>query len=283
MHTAYRIYNSLCTLHLPISVILMLSGFGGSFRYLDIKASPSHSHYYYYNHNLDAKNKTTDFFQVEEELLTLSTGYFLASFSACLYAIVYLSLNKSEQVPSLLNLPYYYSEVNNNNNNNADVNEEHHSTEGINLAMLSEMVYWSFVLSYSYIAIASNTLYLGSLDFLYLRLLVHMFCIYIICSQNNKTNSRVDIVGSIAFIALIGETFLVIAVSGTQSNLVMSYFHRFLDFLLVLGHRWDMNPTWEVILNCRLFFIAVGGGLLHVDLILTTLLLPLYTSSLSPL
>jgi hypothetical protein len=270
MHTAYRIYNSLCTLHLPISIILMLSGFMGSFRYLDIKA---HSHYYYYhNHNLDIRNKTTDFFQVEEELLTLSSGYLIASISSCLYAIVYLSLYKAE-TPSLLALPYYHGEN--------DLNEER-SAEGVNLAMLSEMIYWSFVLSYSYTAIASNTLYLGTLDFLYLRLLVHLLCIYIICSLNNKTNSRVDIVGSIAFIALIGETFLVIAVSGTQSNLVMSYFHRFLDFLLVLGHRWDMNPSWEVILNCRLFFMAVGGGLLHADLILTSLSLPLYTSSLSP-
>lgn len=286
MHTAYRIYNSLCMLHLPISIILLLSGFSGSFRYLDIQASSSsRNNYYHYNYDLNVGMPTVDdnttefnshhilnFLHVKEEVSTLSAGYFIASISACLYAAVYLSLYNAD-TPSFLSLPYFY-----HGEKIGDLEPEGElsleSTKRSNLTMLSEMIYWSFVPAYSYTAIASNTLHLGTIDFLYLRLLVHLFCIYIICSQNNKANSsanRVDIVGSIAFIVLIGETFLVIAMTGTQIYLIMAYFHRFLDFLLVLGHRWDINPSWEVILNCRLFFMAIGGFLLHMDLLLTAL------------
>jgi hypothetical protein len=314
MHTAYRLYNVLCTLHLPVAVLLLLWGVSGSFHYLAMHnspASPAPQFQDSYYHPLDltllhlmsligdnssdthttnnntapGSSRITPLVVVEERI-TLSASYFISSISACVYALIYLSFfhgaatEASKQSRSIshviLSSSYYYSGA------KAAASDEEQAlfspiedsdpteiSKWSSLMLLSEMVFWSFFVAYSYAAIASNTLRLGTFELLYLRLLVHVFCIYTICSQNNKAVKRVDIPGSVAFIALIGETFLVISMASNQINLVMAYFHRFLDFLLVLGHRWDMNPSWEVVLNCRLFFVAIGGALLHADMILS--------------
>ena len=314
MHTAYRLYNVLCTLYLPVAVLLLLWGIAGSFHYLAIQNSPAspaprlQDSYYHpldlsllhfmslisdnssdprtaSNNTVPESSKITPLVVVEERI-SLSASYFISSISACVYALIYLSFfhgaatEASKQSRSIshviLSSSYYYSGA------KAAASDEEQAlfspiedsdpteiSKWSSLMLLSEMVFWSFFVAYSYAAIASNTLRLGTFELLYLRLLVHVFCIYTICSQNNKAVKRVDIPGSVAFIALIGETFLVISMASNQINLVMGYLHRFLDFLLVLGHRWDIAPSWEIVLNCRLFFVAIGGALLHADMILS--------------
>ena len=261
MHTVYRLYNCICTLHLFIAVVVLLFGLHGSFHYLEI----SKSSFVIMNSTLAHIS-----YSVLRSEITLSAAYFIACISATLYSMVYLSLfsNNNNSITA-----FYYNFHPNNTLPEDETNSNVDSHHNQSMLMLSEMGFWGFLVSYSFIAIASNTLELGTMELLYIRLLVHLFCIYTIIlgsPQMYMIDKKVDIVSSIAFMTFIGETFIVISVAGTQVNLVMAYFHRFLDCLMVLGHRWDTNPCFEIILNCRLFYMAIGGLLLHADVLLTS-------------
>lgn len=262
----------------------------------DEKYPHDHSYYddcyHYYYSNLNQRS-----FFVMESTTTLSAVYFISCVSALLYAIVYLSIFNDDENNSsnsngvflrgLSNASYFHISTNDNSSsisnsdlddNNSDIMSNGNNSVTKNSILLTEMSFWSFLITYSYTAIASTTLRLGTMEFFYLRLLIHLFCIYTIILGSPQmyaitSNKKVDIIGSIAFIAFIGETFLVISMAGAQKAIVMAYLHRFLDCLLILGHRWDTNPSWEIICNCRLFYLAIGGSLLHADMILTSPLL----------
>jgi hypothetical protein len=263
MHTVYRLYNCICTLHLFIAVVVLLFGLHGSFYYLEITKN-----------SVVINNSTLlhTSYSVLRSKITLSAAYFIACISASLYSMVYLSLFSDNNSNNSTSAFYYNFHPNNtltDDESNSTVVSHHNQS----MFMLSEMGFWGFLVAYSFIAIASNTLELGTMELLYIRLLLHLFCIYTIIlgsPQMYMIDKKVDIVSSIAFMTFIGETFIVISVAGTQVNLVMAYFHRFLDCLMVLGHRWDTNPCCEIILNCRLFYMAMGGLLLHADILLTS-------------
>jgi hypothetical protein len=288
MHTIYRLYNVLCSLHLIVSILFLMSGFNGSFTFLTINHNDGHhslfpntEHSHYSDEHLielNTNNGTDQYYYsyvVFIENNSLSGTYFIASISAAIYSAIYLSLAQTsdsnrEESLRFLAIPYD-NESGTGGGEVEDLLESPVSAHTQNILLISEIFYWSFVISYSYIAIASNTRELGSLELFYLRWIVHLFCVYtIICSPNPKKR-RVDIASSIAFVAFIAETFMVISMARTQRNIVVAYFHRFLDLLLLLGHRWDANPSWEIILNCRLMYVAMGGALLHVDILFSTL------------
>jgi hypothetical protein len=239
----------ICSLHFLIAIALLLSGYCGSFHYLHI------------SHSFDVQNNSS--FTVSHNKLDLSAEYFIAEASACIFSIAYLSFFYSDSVESekisqtILSSSY--------DTGTDDPLSDTDQSKLSSILMLSEMMYWGFVIASSYAAIASNTGELYTIEVLYLRVTVHLFSMYTICSQVN-TKRRIDLISSLAFMVFIGETFVDISMTVTQMNLVMAYFHRFLDFLLLLGHRWDANPSLEVILNCRLFYIAMGGTLLHFDM-----------------
>jgi hypothetical protein len=259
MHSIYRLYNIICSFHFIIAIAVLLAGSNGSFHYLKII-------------EINRINQTTiSTISIVEADISLSAPYFIASVSACIFSIAYLSFFYSDTIESQrISQAILSSAYNNNSNlNNEDLQPEEISNFS-SIILLSEMMYWGFVISSSYTAIASNTATLQTIDFLYLRLLVHLFSIYTICSQANSKR-QIDLISSLAFMVFIGETFVDISLTGTQINIVMAYFHRFLDFLLLMGHRWDSAPSWEIILNCRLFYIAMGGLLLHFDIGLSTM------------
>ena len=243
----------ICSLHFLIAIAILLSGYCGSFHYLDIL------------HSFDIQNNSTELFTVSLGTNTLSAEYFIAEASACIFSIAYLSFFYSDSVESekisqtILSSSYEAG----TEEPLSDIEQSKFSS----IVALSEMMYWGFVIAASYTAIASNTGVLYTIEVLYLRVTVHLFCMYTICSQVNS-KSRVDLISSLAFMVFIGESFIDISLTATQTNLVMAYFHRFLDFLLLMGHRWDANPSWEVVLNCRLFYLAMGGTLLHFDMAL---------------
>ena len=249
MHVVYRLYNVLCSFHFIIAIAILLSGSQGSFHFIQL---------------LPEIHQNITKIDADVSRVSLSAGYFIASVSACIFSIAYLSFFYSDGSDSQRNSQIILASSY-NSNNNEDLQIEGFST----VIMLSEMMYWGFVISSSYTAIASNTAELGTMDLLYLRVVVHLFCIYTICSQVN-TKRQIDLICSLAFMVFIGETFVDISMTITQSNLVMAYFHRFLDFLLLMGHKWDSTPSWEVILNCRLFYITMGGILLHCDIFLSS-------------
>jgi hypothetical protein len=281
MHTAYRIYNACCSLHFIICIIVLMAGFEGSFHFLTVSTivldRPPNANSGFSIFSLDSswqhkENLTSNMmWRVSERGCSLSGPYFISCVSAALFSMIYLSLSSSHEtqgegamMTSMMSSFYYH------HMEQEQQQAEHHDVDAwSNMVMISEIIYWSFLISYSYVAIASNTLGLGSVELFYLRLLVHLFCLYTICSPTGK-RKRVDITSSIAFVAFITETLVVISMAYTQTNIVVAYFHRFLDLLLILGHRWDSNPTWEVILNCRLFFVAAAGGLLHADILISS-------------
>lgn len=297
MHIVYRLYNLLCTLHLILSILLLMTGFNGSFTFLIIENnSIDHTHSIFSNEHVQhelstapqaistSNNSTANngyyyySYMVFVEKNSLSGVYFIACISAALYSVIYLSLAQptlnhvQEDNLRVLATPY---DTDSGTGNHEDtllqaVVEPQSAANTMNILLISEIFFWSFMISYSYVALATNTLELGSIELFYLRWVVHLFCVYtIVCSPNPKKR-RVDISSSMAFVAFIAETFIVISVAQTQRNIVVAYFHRFLDLLLLLGHRWDASPTWEVILNCRLMYVAMGGALLHVDILFST-------------
>jgi hypothetical protein len=257
MHTIYRLYNIICSFHFIIAIAVLLAGSTGSFHYLKIIET-------------NQLNQTTiSTISITETVMHLSAPYFIASVSACMFSIAYLSFFYSDTIDSQRISQAILSSSYNNDSNNEDLKPEDISSFS-SIILLSEMMYWGFVISSSYTAIASNTATLQTIEFLYLRVTVHLFSVYTICAQVNSKR-QIDLISSLAFMVFIGETFVDISLTGTQINLVMAYFHRFLDFLLLMGHRWDSAPSWEIILNCRLFYIALGGLLLHFDIALSTM------------
>lgn len=273
MHLAYRLYNALASLHLLIGSLLLISGFYGSFRYVSTEEQSNREREGPFFEPISSswhtkKEVNTTTWVVSLQGFTLSGPYFISCISAALYSTVYLSLfmhSSTDKEDNQLwsKISYYQTEP-------AQHEDQDALEQWANLMIISEIVFWSFLLSYSYVAMASNTLILNSLDFLFLRIVVHLFCIYIICSPAQHKTKRVDIASSLAFVGFVAETFIVIVSARSQINIVMGYFHRFLDLLLILGHRWDHNPSWEVIMNCRLFVVAVGGALLHVDMMISS-------------
>lgn len=265
MHLAYRLYNALASLHLLIGTLLLLTGVYGSFHYISTEEKAQSDTPTSWDRIIESN--ATAAWEVNVRGFTLSGPYFISCVSAALYSTLYLSFfiqstaTKEEDNQLWSKTPYYHAEADPENDE---------LQRWANLMIVSEIVYWSFVMSYSYVAMASNTLVLNSAEFFYLRLVIHLFCIYTICSSAHHKAKRVDIPSSFAFVGFVAETFFVIASAHTQLNIVMGYFHRFLDLLLILGHRWDHDPSWEVIMNCRLFIIAVGGGLLHVDMLVSS-------------
>lgn len=276
MHSVYRLYNCLCTLHLLVAIVLLSLRLHGSFHYLEIKREPSLLNMFHNMTDNDNNSYHNSELLLQKAELTLAAVYFIASITSSVYSILYLSFYSKETLPNTtseirqtnldLSAPYYY-----NSSHENDGEEQASSSNSNSMVMLSEMIFWSFLVVSSFTSLASNTLELGTMELLYLRLAIHLFSIYIILLGSHQLmKKQVDMVSSLAFMALVGETFVVISMSGTQVNLVMSYFHRFLDFLLILGHRLDTNPSWEVVLNCRLFYIAITGCLLHADIVLSS-------------
>lgn len=265
MHLAYRLYNALASLHLLIGSMLLIAGTYGSFRYVSTEQQSNtiireiDGPFF---EPLSSWDNTTTTWAVSLQGFTLSGPYFISCISAALYSTVYLSLFSQDKEDNQLwsKISYYQTEA----------DQQDTLEQWANLMIISEIVFWSFLLSYSYVAVASNTLMLNSLDFFFLRIVIHLFCIYIICSPAQHKTKRVDIASSLAFVGFVAETFIVIVSARSQINIVMGYFHRFLDLLLILGHRWDQNPSWEVIMNCRLFVVAVGGALLHADMMISS-------------
>jgi hypothetical protein len=128
---------------------------------------------------------------------------------------------------------------------------------------LVEVLFWCYLGVQTYASLACLTLRLAPPEQLYLRWVLHVGAIYLVCYRTAQ-----DVSSSLgALIFLGGAYWSVLAACQSQPLQVLSCLHRFVEFVLLWGHRWDKEPSAEVLLNCRLFFTACTGLLLHLDVL----------------
>jgi len=234
MHTIYRLYCVLCSMHFAVGVLVLSLGFqpqtfvlvagnmsdaaGGWMR-----ALPMHT--------------------------PLSSVYFLASMFSSVFSMAYLTLMDNSN--------------NNMNENSKAASEVEYSQQ----ELLIDLVFWCFLAAETYVALGCTTQAIQPIEQLYLRFVLRMGASYIICSPLEKKRGP-QLASSFAFVVFLGMSIVDMMLVRTEPILVVFYLHRFLELLLMMGHRWDQEPSIEVLQNCRLCYVSLAGLLLHVDMIL---------------
>ena len=148
------------------------------------------------------------------------------------------------------------------------VQEEEYSQHDL----LANLLFWCFLLAQSYVTLSCTLLGPYSLvctEHLYLRCALQFGCFYVICSPLDKRRGP-DISTSGAFVLFMALSFFSVSIACPQPVTVLTYMHLFLDFLMLFGHRWEQKPPAETLLNCRLFYVALTGTLLHIDVMVSS-------------
>ena len=173
---------------------------------------------------------------MERHNLPLSSTYFLAEMTSSIFSVFYLHLQ--------------------------EINTEDTSQQEI----LADLLFWCFLFTQIYTSVGLQTMIQATADQLILRIVLHFGTLFLICSPIEKRRGP-DISTSLGLVIFMGLAFISISMTCSQATLVLSYLQRFLDLLLIVGHRWDSEPTVEVLLNNRLFNVALSGTLLHLDVV----------------
>jgi len=232
MHIAYRIYSFLCSAHFAFCVLVISLGYNAPVILYSVEVQDNIE---CFMQNASRQHPEAHVSYTESPLSGL---YFLACMSASAFSIVYLVLLESK--------------------------EEDYTQQDL----LADLLFWCFTFAQFYVSLATNTLKLVSQEYLFLRLVLFCCTCYWICSPLEEHRGP-DICTSASFVVFIALSFQSVTLAScNQSILVLCYLHRFMDFLLLLGHRWDKEPEAEGLLNCRVFYVAFTGVLLHADMIL---------------
>jgi hypothetical protein len=117
-----------------------------------------------------------------------------------------------------------------------------------------DILFWLFCVSLHAIAIS---ILMSPAD-LYAVLLSILVCTYFLgrlcapCSQVNMTQGNVNLLGFCSGL-LIAAYNIPDDHAGRPATLVLILF---LDYMLGVGHAWDMPPTMDTVANCRLFYVC---------------------------
>ena len=178
----------------------------------------------------------------------LSSFYFLACMLSSIFSVLYLGSD--------------FATIAMDNNNEGSRTDQ---------GLFADLVFWCFLAAQTFVSLGISTQHTACIEQLYLRFLLRFCSFYVICSPSrDKGNTIGNIVSSLAFVIFMGQTMLdAMVLICTEPILVVSYLHRFLELILLVGHRWDGEPSLEVVLNCRLFYVTWAGALLHADVMLS--------------
>jgi len=181
-----------------------------------------------------APNQTSTARVLPVEYTHVSSIYFLACMSSSIYAMAYLS---------------FFSP-----------GEEEQAAQ---YERFVDLMFWIFLSTQTYVSLGCTTERVAPMEQLYLRFTVRMGALYIICSCHAQKAAA-----SVAFVVMIlSSVFEIGMMVCSESVLVVSYLHRFLEMILLVSHYWDQDPEKEMLLNCRLCYVALAGAMLHADMI----------------
>jgi hypothetical protein len=170
----------------------------------------------------------------------LSSAYFAGSMASSAFSMAYLTL--------------------------ADEEARFQGGEYTQQELLADLLFWAFLAAQTFVTLGCTTQRAGPVEQLYLRYAVRLGASYLICSPLEKRRGP-NLAASAAFVAVLGLGLWDAALVRTQPVLTLLYLHRFLELLLYVGHRWDGEPPVELLLNCRVCYVALGGALLHADMV----------------
>ena len=233
MHSVYRVYSLLCTLHFAICVLILAFDFE-SFVFILQNDDDKPCHYHAHNNMTSQHNLMT----VQVVQFPLSSIYFLACMSSSAFSVAYLTV--------LMDVDNYSSDgVSQRVLDNLD---EYSQKE-----LLADLLFWCFLLAEIVVSTGCSTRHLASNEQLYFRCAFHWMAFYLICTPFEKRRGP-NIASSVAFMVFLGLSFFTWTIASCEQPVqVMAYLHSFLDLILLLGHRWDPEPRLDTLLNCRLF------------------------------
>ena len=168
--------------------------------------------------------------------LPLSGLYFLACMASTAFSMVYLMLL-----------------------------EEDGADQHQHMGLLADILFWFFLLTQALVSLGTLTLQPLPVEHLLLRWTLHCGALYLCLTGSQQPIA--PITASVGFLIFLALSCVDATLGcGSQAVLVLCCVQRFLDLMLVLCHRWDAQPPEELLLNSRLFFIALSGALLHINI-----------------
>jgi hypothetical protein len=239
MHSVYRLYALLALLHPAVALFLLTLGFDPQVTVFHFNSWPASSCAAADNNSSGGNASSSLPPPPQPQQLQLASGYFLGCLAASGFSMVYLSV--------------------------MDSNQQHNSDE----VRIADLLFWSRLLCITLMCVCCLTQRPVPTERLLLRIALHFGGLYLICSpRREKHNLSVYV----AFLLVLTSYVVAITVAAcSQTALVLSYLHCFLDMLLVLGHRWDQGEEAvppETLFNARMAYVAFGGALMHADAIL---------------
>jgi hypothetical protein len=231
MHFIYRIYCLVACIHPAISLLILSIGYAPHTRALALVLTEDSVCF--------TANTTHQVQEAHPFETDISSAYFLACLASSGYAMLFLAAM---------------------DNDSGDESDDQ--------VRLADLLFWCFLLLVSFLSLGCLSQHIASNEQLPLRTALHFGGLYLICSpRREKHNLSIYIA---VLVVLASAVMAASAAACSQPALVLCYLHRFLDLLLIVGHRWDQGEgpvPMETVFNTRMAYIALGGVLLHADAI----------------
>jgi hypothetical protein len=237
MHTAYRVYNLLCTSQLALAVLLAALGRAYSTQYLEplaraVECPDTRNAELQRLVFEDISNRTLGgVVPFAHRTLHLQAQYIVASLLASFFSPLYLSSSA------------------------ADLDFD------APMARVAELLFWAYAALAHCILTAVASQY-AEVTLAGLTLLCAAKCVALLLMC---TSPRLSSLGTILYLA--STTWTVVAAC-TQLLLFQLVSQVLLDMLLLVAHAWDKEPTFEVVQNARLCYLCLSTLVLHLGLCL---------------
>ena len=212
---------------------------------------------YYVMHWVQRTNETDNSSSGSEPLFVeqwsthkLDTWVAICSCLASYCGIMYLLLQRADKELSF----FYHAD----DESATTILEAGASSSGVQALEGTRLAFWLFAFVQAYVVSLKMTESVQDMEHMLIQIVCRDIGLWVLCRTGRSIRGRTPIaLGVCVYIYWAGGMGM--TAHNAQGGAWLAY-QIILDLLLFLGHRWDAQVSVEMVLNCRLFYIAFASS-----------------------